>query len=83
MLRGLPRIECIEVEVTDWDPSPMSFSALRAITRELRLYCQTVKKVVFVYDFDRVVVTTSEEGTGGYVLEEEDGGATDVIWREV
>ncbi|KAF9649428.1 hypothetical protein BDM02DRAFT_3186321 [Thelephora ganbajun] len=83
LLRGLPCIECVEVEVTDWDPPPMSFLALRAITNELRLYCRTVKKIVFVYDFDRVVITVLDDGAGGYVLEEEHGGAADVIWREV
>lgn len=61
----------------------MSFPALRAITNELRLYCRTVNKVVFVYDFDRVVITASNDGTGGRILEEEHGGAADVIWREV
>ena len=61
----------------------MSFAALRALTNELRLYCRTVKKVVFVYDLDRVVVTASDDGTGGYVLEDEQGGAANVIWREV
>ena len=82
MLRGLPCIECVEVEVTDWDPPPVSFPALRAITNELRLYCRTVKKVVVVYDLDRVVMTVSDDGADGCVLEEEHGGATDVIWRE-
>ena len=41
-----------------------------------------MKRVVFVYDFDRVVITVSEDGVGGCVLEEENGGAADVIWRE-
>lgn len=81
LLRGLPHIECIEVEVTDWDPPPTSFQALRAIANELRLYCHTIKRVVFVYDFDRVVITVSHDSTGGYILEEENGGAADVIWR--
>ena len=83
MLRRLPCIECVEAEVTDWDPPPMSFPALRAITNELRLYCRTVKKVIFVYDFDRVVITVSDDGADGCVLEEEHGGTADVIWREV
>lgn len=83
MLRRLPFIECVEVEVTDWDPPPMSFPALRAITNELRLYCRTVKKVVFVYDFDRLVITATDDGAGRNVLEEENGGGADVIWREV
>lgn len=83
MLRRLPCIECVEIEVTDWDPPPILFPALRAITNELRLYCRTVKKVVFVYDLDRVVITASDDGAGGYVLEEEYGGAADVTWREV
>ena len=82
MLRGLPCVECVEVEVTDWDPPPTSYAALRAITNELRLYCRTVKKVVFVCDFERVVVTASDDGRGGCALEEEHDGAADVIWRE-
>ena len=61
----------------------MSSPALRAITNELRLYCGTVKKVVFVCDFDRVVITVTDDGAGGNALEEETGGAADVIWREV
>lgn len=83
MLRGLPCIECVEVEVTDWDPPPTSFPALRAITNELRIYCRTVKKLVFVCDFDRFVITVSDDGAGGCVMEEEHGEAADVIWREV
>lgn len=59
----------------------MSFPALRAITNELRLYCRSVKKVVFVYDFDRIVITASDDGASGCVLEEH-SGAADVIWRE-
>jgi len=59
----------------------MSFPALRAITNELRLYCRSVKKVVFVYDFDRIVITASDDGASGRVLEEH-SGAADVIWRE-
>ena len=83
MLRRLPCIECVEVEVTDWNPPPTSFPALRAITNELRLYCRTVRKIVFVYDLDRVVITVTDDEAGGNVLEEENSGAADVIWREV
>jgi hypothetical protein len=82
LLRGLPHIECLEVEVTDWNPPPTSFAALRAITNELRIYCRTVNKVVFVYDFDRAVITVSDDGAGGCVLGEENSGVADVIWRE-
>jgi len=71
------------VEITEWDPPLMSFRASRAITNESRLYCRTIKKVVFVHDFDRIVITVSDDGTGGRVLEEEHGGAPSVIWREV
>jgi hypothetical protein len=42
-----------------------------------------VKRVIFFYDFDRIVVTVSGNGVGGYALEEENGGAADVMWREV
>jgi len=50
---------------------------------ELRLHCRTVKKVVFIHEFDRIVITVSDGGTGGRVLEEEHSGAPSVIRREV
>ncbi|KAF8997183.1 hypothetical protein BDQ17DRAFT_1363545 [Cyathus striatus] len=42
LLMRLPRIQCVEVEVSEW----------------LRLYSPTVNRVVFVHEFDRTVVTS-------------------------
>ena len=53
----------------------MLFLALRAIKNKLRPYCHTVKKTIFVHDPNRIVITVSDGGTGGRVLEEERGGA--------
>lgn len=77
----LPKLECIEVEVSDWEPAPMTFAALRALTNELKLYCPSVLRVVFVYNFDRIVITAFNDGSGGCSLDED--LEADFIWREV
>lgn len=41
-----------------------------------------MKKVVFVYDFNRVMIIISDDGAHGCVLEEEHGGTADVIYYE-
>ena len=41
-----------------------------------------MRKIVFVCDFDRVMITASDDGAGGYVVEEDHSGAAEVIWRE-
>ncbi|KAG6822558.1 hypothetical protein H0H93_005313, partial [Arthromyces matolae] len=57
LLMQLPRLRCIEVEVSEWVPAPTSPAALRALASELRLYNPNVTRVVFVKDFERTVVT--------------------------
>ncbi|CDO72274.1 hypothetical protein BN946_scf184970.g126 [Trametes cinnabarina] len=72
------QLRCIEVDVSEWDPSPTHPAALRALTLELRLYCPTVTSAVFVYDFERHVVKME----GHLAVYDEDASA-DNIWREV
>lgn len=74
----LHRLHCVELEVTDWDPPPMSPAALRALMYELRLYCPSVTTVIFVYDSDRVVMKVEEYRC---VLEQD--ASPDLLWREV
>lgn len=72
----LPHAQCIEVEISDWDPSPSTPPAFRALANEVRLYCPSITCVVFVHDFDRTVVTAVD---GICQL----GGDAENLWREV
>ena len=51
----LRHLRAIELEVTDWDPAPQP-TGMRALASELRLYCPSVRFIVFVQDFERTVV---------------------------
>ncbi|PSR70915.1 hypothetical protein PHLCEN_2v13229 [Hermanssonia centrifuga] len=77
-LMRLHRLQCVELEVSEWDPPPMTPAALRALTFELRIYCPTVSRVIFVYDFDRVVMKVTNNIC---VLDHE--ASADILWREV
>ena len=71
-------LQCVELDVSEWDPAPMSPAALRSLTFELRIYCPTVTKVVFVYDFDRAVTKVADNMC---VLDSE--AMPETFWREV
>ncbi|PFH53271.1 hypothetical protein AMATHDRAFT_55017 [Amanita thiersii Skay4041] len=77
LLMRLPRIQCVEVDVSEWEPAPINIPALRALAGELRLYNPTIFRVVFVYEFERTVVT-AKEGVFRH-----DITTTDDLWREV
>ncbi|KAL0960533.1 hypothetical protein HGRIS_005571 [Hohenbuehelia grisea] len=77
LLMRLPRIQSIEVEVSDWKPPPSSVPAFRALAMELRLYCPTVTRIVFVHDFDRTVVSVMN---GICVIDSDI--STDMLWSE-
>lgn len=77
-LMRLPKLECVEVEVSEWDPQPQVPAAFRALASELRLYCSSITRVVFVHDFDRTVVSVID---GVCVLDPDIN--TDNLWREV
>lgn len=74
----LSRLRCIEVEISEWDPAPTHPAALRALTYELRLYCSTLTRVVFVYDFDRYLVKVVDN-----VCVVDDDADTETLWQEV
>ncbi|KAF9219150.1 hypothetical protein BS17DRAFT_798280 [Gyrodon lividus] len=56
-LRRLSFLECVEVDVSEWEPSPPVPAGVRALAYELRLYCPSVERVIFVKDFERTVIT--------------------------
>ena len=72
-----PRLQCVEVEVSEWVPAPMTPAALRALTFELRIYCPTVSTIIFVYDFDRVVTRVTDN-----ICSLDHEALVDTLWRE-
>uniref|UniRef100_A0A0W0F6E3 F-box domain-containing protein n=1 Tax=Moniliophthora roreri TaxID=221103 RepID=A0A0W0F6E3_MONRR len=80
LLMRLPRIACVEFEVTEWDPSPLATGApaFKALANELRLYCPTVTRVIFVHDFERTVISYTN-GVGKLDLEI----SPEILWRDV
>lgn len=72
-----PRLHCVELEVSEWDPAPKTQAALRALTFELRIYCPSISAVVFVYDFDRVVTRVTDN-----ICILDNDAVVDTLWRE-
>lgn len=72
----LPKLRTIELEVSDWDPTPAP-NALRALASEVRLYCPSVTCIVFVQEFERTVVRVID----GFCVVDYDA-STDDFWRE-
>ncbi|THH31625.1 hypothetical protein EUX98_g2579 [Antrodiella citrinella] len=77
-LMRLHKLQCIEVEVSDWEPAPTNPAALRALTLELRIYCPSISRVVFVHDFDRTVMKMSDN----YCVVDGDANA-ETLWRDI
>lgn len=77
LLMRFPRIQSVEFEVTEWDPPPSSPAALRALAGELRLYSPSVNRIVFVQDFDRIVVTAIDG-----ICRVDTEISSDLLWRE-
>ncbi|KAJ7225079.1 hypothetical protein C8J57DRAFT_1390148 [Mycena rebaudengoi] len=80
LLMRLRLLQCLEVDVSAWDPPPTSSPAFRALAAELRLYCQGVTTVVFVQEFKRTVVTV-RAATG--ILQIDDDASPELFWREI
>ena len=72
------QLRCLEVDVSEWEPSPIHAAALRALACEIRLYCPSVNTAVFVYDFERHLVRVAENGQAVY----DEEGITEDLWRE-
>lgn len=77
LLMRFPKIHSVEFEVSEWQPPPSSAPALRALAGELRLYNPSVQKVVFVYNFDRSVVTAVNS-----IFRVDPELNTDLLWRD-
>jgi len=74
----LPRIQCVEVEVSDWVPAPSSPTAFRALASEMKLYTPSVSRIVFVCNFDRTVMTD----VGGVFRVDNDANY-ELLWKQI
>lgn len=77
LLRSLSSLECVEVDISEWEPSPRIPAGVRALVSELRLYCPSLQQVIFVNDFERTVIVASH---GTYTIDCESN--TENMWRE-
>ena len=73
----LPMAHSLELEVSHWYPPPSSSNALRALCAELRIYAPSVRRVIFVNDFDRTIVTAVKG-----VCRVEDAIGAELLWRD-
>ncbi|EMD39499.1 hypothetical protein CERSUDRAFT_111810 [Gelatoporia subvermispora B] len=78
LLIRFSKLRCVEVDVSEWDPPPTHPAALRALACELRLYCPTVSRVIFVYDFERLSVSVLDN-----LCVPDDEEVSDNLWRDV
>ena len=78
-LMRLRDLYAVELEVTDWEPSP-SPQAMRALASELRLYCPSVEVFVFVQDFERTLIRVRN---GYCTIDYDSAYSLDSIWRDV
>ncbi|KAI0072214.1 hypothetical protein K474DRAFT_1668126 [Panus rudis PR-1116 ss-1] len=79
LLMRLPGLQCVELEVSDWEPAPTrTVAALRSLTFELRLYCPSISRVVFVYDLDRYVMKVVDHSC---VVDQDVN--PELLWREI
>ena len=58
----MPYLQCVELEVSAWDPPPISVEALRSLARELRLYTSAVSTIIFLADLEQTIVRRTDNG---------------------
>lgn len=77
-LRRLSLLECVELEVSDWSPPPVTPLSQRALARELNLYCPTITTVVFIHEFDPMAMRAAD---GVWQVADEEINF-DTLWRD-
>jgi len=55
-LARLPELRSVELDISEWEPPPVSFAAQRGLARELGLFVPSVVTVVFVRDLEPTVL---------------------------
>jgi hypothetical protein len=78
LLARLRELRNVELDVSDWVPPPVSFSALRGLARELHLFVPSITLLVFVRDLEPTVLRVVD---GQWRLTSE--VVVDTIWRNV
>ncbi|KAF8268534.1 hypothetical protein EI94DRAFT_1144384 [Lactarius quietus] len=78
LLARLRELRSAELDVSEWEPPPVSFLALRALAREVHLYIPSVSTLVFVRDLEPIVL----RAVGG-IWSPGDDIIADTVWRTV
>ncbi|KAI0262418.1 hypothetical protein BC834DRAFT_891172 [Gloeopeniophorella convolvens] len=77
-LARLRELRSTELDVSEWEPPPASFSALRGLAREIHLYVPSVTTLVFVRDLEPTVLRAADG-----LWRAADDVVADTVWRVV
>ena len=77
-LARLRELRSAELDVSEWEPPPVSFAALRGLARELNLFVPSIVTLVFVRDLEPTVLQAMD-GLWHIV----DNIIADTVWRIV
>ncbi|KAN0131499.1 hypothetical protein V8E53_010607 [Lactarius tabidus] len=78
LLARLCKLRSAELDVSEWEPPPVSFLALRALARELHLYIPSISTLVFVRDLEPTVLRAVDG-----IWSPGDDIIADTVWRTV
>ena len=67
-----------ELDVSGWEPPPVSFAALRGLARELHLFVPSISLLVFVRDLEPTVLRFTDG-----IWRMTDDITVDTVWRAV
>ena len=76
LLARLRELRSVELDVSDWEPPPVSFTALRGLAREFHLFVPSIALLVFVRDFEPTVLRIVDG-----LWRMTDDGVVDTVWR--
>jgi hypothetical protein len=77
-LARLQELQSVELDVSEWEPPPESFAALRGLARELHLFVPSLVTLVFVRDLEPTVLRAVD---GLWHIA--DNIIADTLWRTV
>ncbi|KAI0247570.1 hypothetical protein BJV78DRAFT_1133017 [Lactifluus subvellereus] len=77
-LARLRELRSAELDVSEWEPPPVSFAALRGLARELHLFVPSIVTLVFVRDLEPTVLQAMDG-----LWQIADNIIADTVWRTV
>jgi hypothetical protein len=77
-LARLRELRTAELDVSEWEPPPVSFTALRGLAREIQLYVPSIAMLVFMRDLEPTVLRVVD---GLWRLSSDT--TVDRVWRTV